>query len=224
MKDSINSNPLHLACKNGNIVFFDLLLLDENNFEIIENNLEIIEAMNSENKLYETPLHEACRIGDLPLMNKIMAIYFLQYNNYDQFYQSLIQRVNKSPFHVACRGGSKELLEMFFNKLKNVPNFGDLVNLKDKNSRTPLSYAAELKTKEIAEVLIQNKAAIIKDDSGRNPLHIAARRGRKAVAELLLQKFEDKDLLNDEDNYYETPLFHAVKYREKKLVEFLLER
>ncbi len=216
MKDNINSNPLHLACKNGNIAFFDLL------YDV--SNLEIIEAMKSKNKLYETPLHEACRLGNLPLMNKIMATYFSQYNNYDLFFQSLIQGVNKSPFHVACRGGSKGLIKKFFDKLENVPNFGDLVNIKDKSGRTPLSYAAELNTIEIAEVLIQNKAAIIKDDYGRNPLHIAARRGRKAVAELLLQKFEDRDLLNDEDNYYETPLFHAVKYREKKLVEFLLER
>jgi ankyrin repeat protein len=58
----------------------------------------------------------------------------------------------------------------------------------DNNEMTPLHLAAQLGSKEIAEILIFNGANVnAKTKSGTTPLHAAAREGHKEIENLLIK-------------------------------------
>jgi len=69
---------------------------------------------------------------------------------------------------------------------------------------TPLHWAAAGSHKDVAELLLANKADVnAKDDNGNTPLDSAAFSGHKDVAELLLA---NKAEVNAKDNIGMTPL------------------
>jgi ankyrin repeat protein len=76
-------------------------------------------------------------------------------------------------------------LEKLKALLKGNPN---LVFSKDTNGMTPLYWAAARGHKDVAELLLANKAEVnAKDNHGQTPLHVAAAEGHKDVVELLRQ-------------------------------------
>jgi ankyrin repeat protein len=95
----------------------------------------------------------------------------------------------------------------------------DLVSSKANDGRTPLHMAAEAGHKNVAELLLANKAKVnAKDSGGFTPLHFAALYGRKDVAEYLLA---NKAKVNAKDNGGFTPLQYATKEGHKDVVELL---
>ncbi len=198
-------------------------------FEDLLNHCDIKDVMKSLedlNKINETPLHEACRSGDTFLIEKIKNAY-VKHNSLVTFFSAITEMqtkdVKKAPFHVACRGRRVEMIEKLFEIFNDKQFFSDLLNLKDREQSLPLHYASELENSKIAEVLISHETEITSNESGKNPLHIAARFGRIDVATLLLS-FKGDVLINEEDIFFETPLFHAVRYKKKEFVEFLLQK
>ncbi len=157
-------------------------------------------------------------------MENIIEIYdHSEKNFFEQLKAKKTDMVRKAPFHVICRGNSVKMLKYIFEKYADEHNFSELLKLPDIEKRTPLHYASELATSEIAAILIKEEAEIIKDKSGKNALHIAARFGNVDVAKLLLSYRKD-ELLDEEDDFYETPLFHAARYKKDKFVIFLLAK
>ena len=74
----------------------------------------------------------------------------------------------------------------------------DLISSKDTHGLTPLHCAALLGHKDVAELLLANKAEVnARDTFGGTPLQIAAYHGYKDVAELLLANKAD---VNGKDN------------------------
>jgi ankyrin repeat protein len=62
------------------------------------------------------------------------------------------------------------------------------VNAKTDNGLTPLHNAAVNGRKDVAELLLANKAEVnAKDNEGLTPMHYAAANGYRDVAELLRQ-------------------------------------
>jgi ankyrin repeat protein len=95
----------------------------------------------------------------------------------------------------------------------------DLVSSKANDGRMPLHMAAEAGHKDVAELLLANKAKVnVKDSGGFTPLHFAALYGHKDVAELLLA---NKAKVNAKDNGGVTPLQYAAKEGHKDVVELL---
>lgn len=94
----------------------------------------------------------------------------------------------------------------------------DLVFSKDQFGRTPLHYAAASGHKDIAELLLANKAQVnAKANNGETPLHSAARKGNADVVDLLLDNAAD---VNAREEGGLTPLHVAVS--NKRSVELLL--
>jgi ankyrin repeat protein len=96
----------------------------------------------------------------------------------------------------------------------------DLVASKDNVGRTPLHLAASFGHKEVAELLLTNKAEVnAKAKLGQTPLLWAASEGHKEVVELLLAGKAD---VNAADNNGWTPLHKAAARGHKEVVELLL--
>jgi ankyrin repeat protein len=85
---------------------------------------------------------------------------------------------------------------------------------------TVLHAAADGGNKEIAELLLANKADVnAKDRGGETPLHAAAHAGSKDVAEVLLANKADVNAKNDDGR---TPLHAAAIDGRKDVAEVLL--
>jgi len=97
----------------------------------------------------------------------------------------------------------------------------DLVFTKyDKYGATPLHVAAEKGHKEVADLLLANKAEVnAKITTGATPLHMAAFSGRKELVELLLA---NKAEVDTKANDGWTPLHVAAEKGHKEVVELLL--
>ena len=96
----------------------------------------------------------------------------------------------------------------------------DLVFSKDNDDETPLHWAASRGHKDVAELLLANKAEVnAKDNGGSTPLHAAAGGGHKDVAELLLAS---KAEVNAKDNGGSTPLHYAAFGGYKDVAQLLL--
>jgi ankyrin repeat protein len=116
--------------------------------------------------------------------------------------------------HDAARNGDLEKVKAL---LKDNP---DLVFSKDGFGWTPLHWAADTGHKDVAELLLANKAdATAKNNLGDTPLHWAAWRGQKAVAELLLTNKADA---NAKNNFGDTPMHWAGWQGQKAVAELLL--
>jgi TonB family protein len=88
------------------------------------------------------------------------------------------------------------------------------------NGRTPLHNAAQNGHKDVAELLLANKAEVnVKDNSGYTALHMAARYGHKGVVELLLANKAD---VNAKGVAGDTPLHVAAADGHKEVVALLI--
>jgi len=95
----------------------------------------------------------------------------------------------------------------------------DLAFSKDDLGATPLHYVAGNDHKDVAELLLADKADVnAKDDTGWTPLHWAALEGHKGMAELLLANKAD---VNAKDNKGYTPLYYAADKGHQDVVELL---
>jgi ankyrin repeat protein len=110
------------------------------------------------------------------------------------------------------------------------------VNLRDRDGRTPLSYAAEGGHEGVVKLLLKSSADFVrphvslamarlllvnsKDTSDRTPLLYAARGGHEAVVKLLLTT--DQAIVNPKDRSGRTPLLYAVMSGHEAVVKLLL--
>lgn len=100
--------------------------------------------------------------------------------------------------------------------LKNGAN----ANLKIKDI-TPLMMAAGKGSKEIIDILIENKAdPSQKGEHGKTAFTVAVRRGKLAAAKALLEKGSD---INAKDDKGVTSLMRAAYEEREDMVKFLLE-
>jgi len=96
----------------------------------------------------------------------------------------------------------------------------ELVSSQETNGATALHWAALLGHKEVAELLLVNKAEVdARDSGGETPLLWAAYMGHQEVVELLLA---DKAGVNARDRSGATPLHAAAQYGHADVVEVLL--
>ena len=100
--------------------------------------------------------------------------------------------------HDAAAAGDLEKVKALLKDKHN------LVFSKDSHGATPLLLAVSRGHKEVAEVLLANKAEVnAKNNEGGTPLHWAASLGNKDMAELLLANGAD---VNATNNVGKTPL------------------
>ena len=115
--------------------------------------------------------------------------------------------------HEAVKAGDLEKVKIL---LKGNPR---LVMTRTKDGYTPLHLAAVSGHKEVAEVLLANKASVdARDNVGYTPLHLAARKGHKGMVELLLTQGAE---VNAKTIMGITPLDMAAWDGHKDVEEFL---
>ena len=128
---------------------------------------------------------------------------------------SLSTTASCGEIHDAAKTGDVETIRVL---LKANP---ELVNNRDNPvGWTPLHVAAQAGHKEVAELLLANRADVnAKDNRGMTPLHWAAQAGHKEVAELLLANKAD---VNAKTKVGWTPLHWAAERGHKEVAKLLL--
>jgi ankyrin repeat protein len=95
-------------------------------------------------------------------------------------------------------------------------------NLRGRDGRTPLHWAAILGYRNMTNLLLEKRTVKDgKDNAGRTALHLAAWAGHRDIVELLLERNVNK---NDVDNAARTALHFASWKGELDVVQLLLER
>ena len=88
---------------------------------------------------------------------------------------------------------------------------------------TALHLACEGGKKNIVQLLLdKGELNNVKNVRGEAPIHLAARDGYKDIVKLLLEEDDIVDTLQDNGGF--TPLHHAARNNQEKVIEFLCER
>ncbi|OMO66590.1 hypothetical protein COLO4_30481 [Corchorus olitorius] len=164
--------------------------------------------VEAENQRLETPLHEACRQGNV----KIVMLLF----NTNPWVACKLNYQNESPFFMACSNGHLKVVKLLLNQpwlreleedgidqnclhvaasrghtgvvkkiLDVCPNFAQKI---DKNGQFPLHSASSKGHREITQMLLQldSDIAVQFSNDGYTPLHLAAMNGKAAILEEFL--------------------------------------
>lgn len=163
--------------------------------------------VKSEDKYVRTPLHWACRYGNIE-----MASYLIEKG-------SQIDAQDESantPAHLAALFNRKDVLNLL------ISNKADL-NKVNKNNCTPLHLAAQCGSLDAIDILIANNAQIdCKDENGDTPLFLGALYYHDSVVEYLIKKGAG---LNVKNNSGQTPFHRFCGLRGRmKLIKMSAEK
>ena len=123
----------------------------------------------------------------------------------------------RTPLHTACRHGQIEVVRIhtLITLLK-----ANLLEVTDIRKNSPLHLACLGGNKDTVQLLIESGVALNHVNmKGEAPVHIAAQRGFIHVAEILLANGVDIECQSETDKC--TPLHHAAKYNQDKMIRFL---
>ena len=169
--------------------------------------LKIIEGkdINAVNERGTTPLHRACEIGNLKVVERLLSLGAkVDVKDIDGY----------TPLHLASYCGYKKIVE----KLLEV---GADVNSLDKSKTTPAYKACKKGKLDVLKKLLEAGADVnIPDENGYTPLHVTCFYGFKNVVEILLKVGVD---VNAEDNTGTTPTYVACTVNQKEILDELIK-
>ena len=264
-------SPLHVACKKGNLSLVRTLICDyhadlnadlndkdpfgETPFTLALDNwrdevmLVLIsefgyDPTNIKGRYGVSPLHVACKKGNLSLVRTLICDYHADLNDKNIFGNTpftlalenerdevmlvLISEfgcdptnikggLGVSPLHVACKKGNLSLVRTLIHDYH--------ADINDKNifGNTPFTLALENERDEVMLVLISEfgyDPTNIKDRYGVSPLHVACERGNLGLVRTLICDYHAD--LNDKDNFGNTPFIQALKNERDKVLLVLI--
>ena len=232
IKDNFGNTPLHIAAENGNVAVMKCLL------ESFEGCLDSLI-----NKDKDSPLHLACKVGFLEVVNLLL----------DRCYSSvtLKNRFGDNPIHVACQHKSCELIDSLLKKCS-----GNLDCHKNDRNNTFLHVAANYGNSDTVRLLLNHCSATCQNEDGNTPLHVACFLNKRSVVECLLDRMNSdhafvnkkmqtylhaacndkaqltivkllyekgfRSLANMSDENGNMPLHYAFRSNQKGIVEYLM--
>ena len=123
----------------------------------------------------------------------------------------------RTPLHTACQHGRIEVVRIhtLITLLK-----ANLLEVTDIRKNTPLHLACLGGNKDTVQLLIESGVTLNQVNmKGEAPIHVAAQHGFISVAEILFANGVDIECQSETDKC--TPLHHAAKYNQDKMVIFL---
>ena len=158
----------------------------------------------------DTPLHEACICGNLPILKELL--------NHDANIH--IKNADEEiSLHIACKKGFVTIVQEILCRNNNQRE--KLIEAHDKESNSPLHLAVESGDLETVKVLFDFEAKpSIPNDGKVVPMHIAAAHGYMEIAEMLLEF--DKDCKDCLDTQQQSPLHYAARANQVAMINFLL--
>ena len=123
--------------------------------------------------------------------------------------------------HLACQEGHHKVVKKLEHHL--MPQD---IRQEDREKNTALHLACEGGEKETVQLLLDKGASIdglinVRNVRDEAPIHFAARYGYEAIVDLLLEQEVEIDV---RDNHGCTPLHHAARNDQEKMIQFLCER
>ena len=181
--DQENSTALHFAVKNGHAPIVQSLVLNGADVNVRDADRQ------------RTPLHYAVQNGQMEMVWMLMlggaAI-------------DAADADGMTPLHLAVTNNRTNLVEVFLSSSAEVN-----VDVRDKQLKTPLHYAARDGIDEAATILIHNGTDLnAVDVDGNAALHFAASNDDAALVELLITRGAKIDIENGKG---ETPLWQALR-------------
>lgn len=211
--DQNGDNALHLAIihQSENKELFQQLLRVVNTVSLSPE----LQAINSTNNNYQTPLHLAVA------MEKSSLVSLLLLNNADPAIQD---NKGHTAIHLSIIKKSQEILEILLNK----QSYGcrqlawDFLNLRNYKGYTALHLAVELNLETFVTRLVDAGAGLNVGDglSGKTPLHLAVESYPEIVPCLLKQMKIDVD---QQDYAGNTALHYACMQKDRDLVLQLMQ-
>lgn len=131
------------------------------------------------------------------------------------------QGESKEALEPVSRGLIDAVVKGKTNEISYYLQLGAGVNVKDKNGRTSLHWAARSGNADAVNMLTEHGADVnAKDNNGKTPLHEAVFNGNPTAIKLLLDLEAD---INARTNYNETPLHYAAEFGKAEAVEMLIK-
>ena len=206
--------------------------------------LKISPTLTDKDKFAFTPLHCACRRGDLTLVKYFIEQLKIFPNYCDEGYQSALSQavifghldilqylVNQgadptladknhaalTPFFWACLRGHMSIVKYFIEDMKVDPNHCQV------GEETALSYATRENHLHIVQYLIHQGAdptLADKDDNPLTPLHWACRNGHMSIVKYFIEYMKvDPD---DYDKRYSSAITQAIISGHLDIVQYLI--
>ena len=210
-----------MACRKGNLSVVT---------KILQRFGKITEALNLTNFNEESPLHEACRRGDLLIVKELIDSVVAVDNEALSQILSAANKEKKTPLHIACQEGHIEIARYILEILPVPGNRDKFLKLRDNDKNMPFHLACESGKSEIVIYLIEAHKCIVDDcnKDGLSPLHIAVHHGHVNVAKVLVQgrTVDSIDIqgidVNIRDSFYRTPLHHAARHNQCDMIHYLM--
>ncbi|GHM58482.1 MAG: hypothetical protein sL5_06280 [Candidatus Mesenet longicola] len=187
------SGLLNLACEHNNVHTAN----------------HILELLKEKNKTLDKVLVNALTASISKDSNKkeIFDLLFGQGIDFETFSERFI-----TPIHKAAECGNTYALQYFINKFPK----NNILNLQDKDGKTPLHLAVSNGNRKVVEFLIENGADFDKqDDKDITPFELALEDNRFSDICIDLLKHNPKAT---------TPLYRAISSGNEKLIEALIDQ
>ena len=124
----------------------------------------------------------------------------------------------RTPLHTACRHGRTDVVRTLVDAT-NV----NLLETTDSMGNTPLHLACVGGSRDSAQLLVNSSVSLHQINfRGEAPIHIAAQHGFIPIAQVLLAYGIDIECPSGSDEC--TPLHHAAKCNQDKMIKFLCEK
>ncbi|XP_048451862.1 transient receptor potential cation channel subfamily A member 1 [Rhincodon typus] len=192
--------PLHLALLGGKIETIKICIDNGAKIDLPE-------------KDKSTALHFACMQGAVEAVKHMLSEY-----EGENDILCLLDGIKQTPLHKAATYDYSELVEYLIEQ-------GSDMNMTDRESRTPLLWAASNGAWNTVNLLVNKGASInIKNCAKCNFLHLTVLqpKGLKNLSKEILQSEKVQELLNDQDIDGCTPLHYVCKQGLTESVEKML--
>eukprot|EP00261_Vitis_vinifera_P037659 XP_019078902.1 PREDICTED: protein ACCELERATED CELL DEATH 6 [Vitis vinifera] len=188
------------------------LAAEANYFHVVDaiENSEVEERMENRDRKAKPAVHGAIlgKNNFVKMLDKILAMKLVHQKDKD----------GRTPLHCAASIGYLEGVQMLLRQ----SNF-DLYQT-DSDGFCPIHVASRGGYVDIVKELLQfspDSGELPSKHEGRNFLHVAARHGKDDIVDFVLKREGLENLINEKDNYGNTPLHLATWHKHAKVVHYL---